>query len=258
MAKLTLIKKIVNEDSINSYNLIMNILFGGKTPEIYDENKVYQKGDTVLVLKDGVYTVVTITKDNCTGTFDEEMVKEVVFTELFKDSSIITQNNTIIQTKQEALSDDLATLVYELAGLLDHKLSLKVLYRENFKNVDGLNLRSGIHVPGSIQTIPEVGMDFALKQPVELKTEPKSFKIKHFIETVGLPSISFKITFNALDANPYWINANDAILSGDFFEIPVEEMNKEKDVPYALDIWFNVECRGESSLKISDLMVVFV
>ena len=108
MAKLTLIKKIVNEDSINSYNLIMNILFGGKTPEIYDENKVYQKGDTVLVLIDGVYTVVTITKDNCTGTFDEEMVKEVVFTELFKDSSIITQNNTEIQTKQEALSDDLA------------------------------------------------------------------------------------------------------------------------------------------------------
>lgn len=258
MAKLTLIKKIVNEDSINSYNLILHMLFGGKTPEKYDENKVYNKGDVVLVFKDNAYKLFTIMKDNYKGVFNEEFAEEIIFANLFKDSSLLTQNNTDIQTKQEALSDDLATLVYELAGLLDHKLNLNVLFRENFKNIEGLDLRSGLHVPGSIQTISEIGMDFALNRPLQLKTKPKSFKIKHFIETVGLPTISFKITFNALDENPYWINANEAILSGDFFNIPVEEMNKEKDVPYALDIWFNVECYGESSLKISDLMVIFV
>ena len=231
MAKLTLIKKIVNKDVVNSSNLIMNVLFGGKVPEIYDENKVYNKGDVVLIEKDGVYQVVTITKDGVTGPFDPEFAEEVVFTDLFKDSSILTQNNTEIQTRQEALSDDLATLVQELAGLIDSRLNLKVLYRENFKDIDNLTLRVGMHVPGSVQTIPNIGLEFELKQPVQLSTEPKTFKLKHFIEIVGLPEIVCEITFNALDKNPYWFNANDAILSADFFEIPVEEMQKEKDIP---------------------------
>ena len=44
MAKLTLIKKIVDNEVINSFNLMLNVLFGGKLPELYDENKVYNKG----------------------------------------------------------------------------------------------------------------------------------------------------------------------------------------------------------------------
>ena len=258
MAKLKMIKKLVDKDVVNISSLIMNVLFGGKMPEMYDPNKVYNKGDCVIIEKDGVFQVVTITKDNVTGPFDPDNVGEVVFTELFKDSSVLTQNNTEIQTRQEALSDDLATLVYELAGLIDNRLSLKVLYRENFKDVDNLNLRTGIHVPGSIQSIPNLGLDFELKQPIQLSTEPKTFKLKHFIEIVGIPDIVCEITFNALDKNPYWFKANDAILSADFFEIPVEEMNKEKDIPYAMNIRFRVECRDEMSFKISDLMVVFV
>ena len=258
MAKLTLIKKIVNKDVVNSSNLIMNVLFGGKVPEIYDENKVYNKGDVVLIEKDGVYQVVTITKDGVTGPFSPEFAEEVVFTDLFKDSSVLTQNNTEIQTKQEALSDDLATLVQELAGLIDNRLNLKVLYRENFKDTEGIKILHGLHVPGSVQSISNIGLEFELKQPVQLSTEPKTFKLKHFIEIVGLPEIVCEITFNALDKNPYWFNANDAILSADFFEIPVEEMQKEKDIPYAMNIRFRVECRDEMSFKISDLMVVFV
>lgn len=258
MAKIKLIKKLVEKDVVNSFNLILNVLFGGKTPEIYDENKIYNKGDCVIIEKDGVHTVVTITKDNITGPFNPENTGDVVFTDLFKDSSILTQNNTEIHTKQEALSDDLATLVYELAGLIDNKLNLKVLYRENFRDTENLKLYSGMHVPGSVKSIPNVGLDFELKQPVQLQTEPKTFKLKHFIEIIGIPTISCKITFNALDTNPYWFNANDAILSGDFFEIPVEEMKKEKDVPYALNIRLNVGCKDDMSFKISDLMVVFV
>ena len=258
MAKLTLIKKIVNKDVVNSSNLIMNVLFGGKVPEIYDENKVYNKSDVVLIEKDGVYQVVTITKDGVTGPFNPEFAEEVVFTDLFKDSSVLTQNNTEIQTKQEALSDDLATLVQELAGLIDNRLNLKVLYRENFKDAEGIKILHGLHVPGSVQSISNIGLEFELKQPVQLSTEPKTFKLKHHIEIVGLPIIVCEITFNALDKNPYWFDANDAILSADFFEIPVEEMQKEKDVPYAMNIRFRVECRDEMSFKISDLMVVFV
>ena len=258
MAKLKLIKKIVEKDVINSFNLIMNFLFGGKIPEIYDENKVYNKGDCVIIEKDGVYQVVTITKDNVTGPFDPENASEIVFTDIFKDSSILMQNNTVIHTKQEALSDDLATLVYELAGLIDNRLSLKVLYRENFKNSDHIKIETGLHVPGNIQAIPGLGLEFELAEPVQLLTEPKTFKLKHFIEMLGVPTLGCSITFNALDKNPYWFDANDALLSADFFEIPVDKFEKEHDVPYALNIRIYGDCPNGSSLKISDLMVVFV
>lgn len=258
MAKLTLIKKIVNKDVVNSTNLIMNILFGGKVPEIYDENKVYNKGDIVLIEKDGVYQVVTITKDGVTGPFNPEFAEEIVITDLFKDSSLLTQNNTEIQTRQEAISDDLATLVQELAGLIDDRLNLKVLYRENFKDSEGINILQGLHVPGSVQSISNLGLNFSLKEPVQLITKPRSFKLKHYMEIIGLPSIQCRITFNALDAEPYWFYANEAILSGDYFKIPVEEMNKETDTPFALNIEINAECTGEDSIKLSDLMVVFV
>lgn len=258
MAKLTLIKKIVNKDVVNSSNLIMNVLFGGKVPEIYNENKVYNKGDVVLIEKDGVYQVVTITKDAVTGPFSPEFAEEVVFTELFKDSSVLTQNNTEIQTRQEALSDDLATLVQELAGLIDNRLNLKVLYRENFKDTEKLSIHSGLFTPGSIRSLPNIGIDIELKEPLPLATEPTTFKLKHFIEVVGLPRVHCEITFNALDAEPYWFNADDALFSGDFFEIPVDKMQKEKDVPYALKFIVHSDCRDEESVKISDLMVVFV
>lgn len=256
MAKLNLIKKLVNKDTVNSFNLILNVLFGGKTPELYDENKIYNKGDCVIIEKDGVHTVVTITKDNVTGPFNPENTGEVVFTDLYKDSSILTQNNTIIQTKQEALSDDIATLVYELAGLVDHRLSLKVLYRDNFKDLENIKLVNGLHVPGSIQAVPGVGLEFTLNNPIQLLTQPTTYKLKHIIELIGVPTIGCSITFNALDKKPYWFNANDAILSADFFEIP--KFDKDVDVPYALNIRIFGECAANSSLKISDLMVVFV
>lgn len=258
MARLVLVKKIVDSGVINSFNLIMNILFGGKTPEIYDENKVYNKGDTVIVFEDGVYKVYTITKDGTTGPFNSDNVQEVIFTELFKDSSIITQNSSVIHSKQEALSDDLSTLVYELAGLLDHRMALKILYRENFKDIENVEIIKGTHQPGSIISNPGEGIEFKLLKPISLLTEPKTFKIKHFIEMVGTPTIGCSITFNALDVDPYWFNANDALLSADFFEIPLNEFKKEKDKPFALDIRIYGDCSESSSLKISDLMVVFV
>ena len=75
---------------------------------------------------------------------------------------------------------------------------------------------------------------------------------------LGVPTLGCSITFNALDANPHWFDANNALLSADFFDIPLDGFEKEKDVPYALDIRIFGDCPSNSSLKISDLMVVFV
>lgn len=256
MANLKFIKKIVNDNVVNSFNLMLNVLFGGKAPEIYDETKIYNKGECVLVLENGKYVVKTVIKDGVTGPYDPENFGDIIFTELFKDSSILTQNNVMIQTRNEALSDDLASLVYELAGLVDNRLSLKVLYRENFKNSDQLKITTGIHTPGSIQAIPGKGIDFKLLNPVELAIIPNRFKIKHFIEIQGVTTLGCSVTFNALDDTPMWFDANNALLSADFFDIP--EFKKDKDKPYALDIRIHGACSNGCSIKISDLMVVYI
>jgi hypothetical protein len=256
MAKLTLIKKIVEKDVVNNFNLMLNILFGGKTPELYDENKIYNKGECVIIQKDGIYKLITITKDNVSGPYNEENTKEVVFTELFKDGTIVTQNSSIIKNTQQALTDDIASLLYELAGLVDNRLMLNTLYRENFKQADQISITKGLFVPGSISAIPDHGLDFKLSEPVVLKTLPNVFKLKHYIELTGFPTIGCVITFNALDKKPYWFYANNALVSSDFFEIPYFE--KDADVPYALNIHIYGDCPETASLKISDLMVVFV
>lgn len=258
MANLKLIKRIVNKNVINSFNLMLNVLFGGKEPELYDENKVYNKGDCVIVEVDGVYKLFTILKNGVTGPVDFENMEEVVFTEMFKENSVIMQGSMEIHNKQEALSDDLATLVYELAGLIDNRLALKVLYRENFRNSDHLNITTGLHIPGSIQAIPKTGLDFKLSEPAQLAINPVKFKLKHLIEISGAPTLGCKITFNALDKKPYWFDASEALLSADFFEIPVDLMQKEEDVPYAMNIQIYGDCPDQASIKISDLMVVFI
>ena len=257
-AKLKLVKRIVNEEVVNSFNLVLNVLFGGKVPDKYDENKTYNKGDTILINKDGKIEIVVVSKDGTTGGFDINNFQDITFTELFKDSSILTQNNTEIHNTQEAMSDDIATLVYELAGLLDKRMVLKVLFRENFRTADHLNITNGIHIPGSIQAVPGNGIDFKLDKPIELSINPTTFKIKHYTEIMGAPTMGCSITFNALDSNPYWFKANDALLSEDFFKIPTDQFVKEEGVPYALDIRIYGSCASGSSLKISDLMVVFI
>ena len=258
MAKLTFVKRIVNEKVINSFNLVLNVLFGGKLPELYDENKVYNKGDCIIFIQDGVYKIGVINKDGVTGPFNIEFVDEVIFTNLFKDSTLLTQNDITIQSKQQAITDDLSTLVYELAGMLDNNLQLNTLYRENFKSSDFLNISLGMHVPGCVKAIPGQGIDFQLKNPIELKIKPNVFKLKHMIELIGIPdTLGCEITFNALDSEPYWFSANDALLSADFFKIPTDEFNKEENKPYAMNIRLFSDCNIDSSIVVSELMVVY-
>ena len=72
-AKLNLVKKIVNNEVINSFNLVLNALFGGKMPEMYDVNKSYNKGDVVLVSINGKTEIFAVVKDGTTGPFNENI-----------------------------------------------------------------------------------------------------------------------------------------------------------------------------------------
>ena len=94
-AKLSFVKKILDDENINSYQLILKALFGANTPCFYNENKVYNKGDVILVVVDGAYELRMCNSDNVTGPFNEEKWQAVSFTALFKDGSTITQNNKI-------------------------------------------------------------------------------------------------------------------------------------------------------------------
>lgn len=256
-AKLTHIRKIVNNEVINIQQLIASLLYGSKLPDNYDPGNVYNKGDIILNNQDGIWEILVGIKDNITGEFNPEYWQKLSFTDLFKDSTLLTQNSVYMQTRQEYLADDLATLIYNLAGLLDKPMEFNNIYRENFRTNEGLNINIGEHEPGSIMSVKGSGIDFRLLSPFELKVQPEKFKLKHMIELTGLPTLGCEITFNAFDTQPYWFSANDAVLSSGFFKIP-EDFEKEADIPYAMNIRIFGDCEGEQVIKISDLMVVII
>lgn len=257
-AKLSLVKKIVNNEVINVFNLLLQTIFGGKIPGFYDENKIYNKGDIIIKQDGDNIEILVCTKDNVSGSFNEDDFKKTSFTELFGDSSILLQNNTTFNNSKEAMADDLSSILHELTGLIDSRLVLNTMYRENFKSMDFITISKGVHIPGCLESFMDDGIDFKLKECVILKTEPTKFKLRHIIELQGVPTLGCSITFNALDSNPYWFNANDALLDDGYFNIPLTEFEKEKDVPYAMNIRIFGSSPQNTSIKISDLTVVFV
>ena len=254
-AKLTFIKKLVREEVINTNQLIINSIFGSVLPNQYDEQAIYNKGEVIINPKDNnAYELLVSTKDGVTGPFNKDNWSPVSFTEIFKDSSVIVQNNTVIKNAQEGMANDLATLVYNLAGLLDDNMEFSQIYRENFKTMDNVNLINGDFEMGYIES--NNTLEFTLINPKILEFNPEKFKLKHFIELVGTVAFDCELSFNAMDSNPYWFNINDAILDSSFFEIP--DFVKEEGIPYALNMKIKCTCENNSNIKISDLMVVFI
>ncbi len=254
--KFNLVEKLVRRDMISQEQLVTSTIFGTIFPDFYDETKIYNKGDLILSIdENGNYVILVCLKDNVTGPFDPKYWAKVSFADLFKDGSILAQNNAYIRSIQEGMADDTATLVFHLAGLLDNAMEFNQIFRENFKNDDNLNLITGVYNMGSIETVDGV-LEFQFHEPKAMELAPKKYKLKHYIELMGVVGIECQITFNGLDENPFWFNANDAVLDGSFFEIP--EFEKEDDIPYALNI--RIRCNGdpETFVKISDLMVVFI
>ena len=89
-AKLTLVKKLVSNEVLNSYQLILNALFGSLLPEEYDSNKVYDKGDPIIVINpDGSYILQIAKESGVTGPYDPSKWNTVSFTDLFKEGSAL-------------------------------------------------------------------------------------------------------------------------------------------------------------------------
>ena len=88
--RLNFIKNLNDPDNINIQQLYFKYIFGDKIPDGYDENKVYNSGDSIIrINEDNVYEILTCTSDDTTGVFDSNYWKVVSLTEIVKNGDII-------------------------------------------------------------------------------------------------------------------------------------------------------------------------
>ena len=88
--RLNFIKVLNDPDNINIQQLYFNYIFGDKIPDGYDENKVYNSGDSIIrINEDNVYEILTCTSDNTTGVFDSNYWQVVSLTDIIKNGDLI-------------------------------------------------------------------------------------------------------------------------------------------------------------------------
>lgn len=101
--KLKHLKNISSPEVLNTYQLLLDSIFGSNLPEVYDSNKTYIKGDaTIIKNENGSYILQIVTQDGGTsGTYKPEHWTSVYFTDLFKEGSALD----IDFTKATQISD---------------------------------------------------------------------------------------------------------------------------------------------------------
>ena len=88
--RLNFIKVLNDPDNINIQQLYFKYIFGDKIPDGYDENKVYNSGDSIIrINEDNVYEILTCTSDDTTGVFDSNYWQVVSLTEIIKNGDLI-------------------------------------------------------------------------------------------------------------------------------------------------------------------------
>ena len=88
--RLNFIKVLNDPDNINIQQLYFKYIFGDKIPDGYDENKVYNSGDSIIrINEDNVYEILTCTSDNTTGVFNSNYWQVVSLTDIIKNGDLI-------------------------------------------------------------------------------------------------------------------------------------------------------------------------
>ena len=104
--RLNFIKVLNDPDNINIQQLYFKYIFGDKIPDGYDENKVYNSGDSIIrINEDNVYEILTCTSDDTTGVFDSNYWQVVSLTEIVKNGDIINGGgkNAIILSETQPI-----------------------------------------------------------------------------------------------------------------------------------------------------------
>lgn len=90
MAKLTFIKHVNSREIVNSYQLLLNSIFGNKLPKEYDSTVNYMKGDSIIVIQeDGSYLLQVAKENGLTGDYLQDKWNTVSFTSLFGEGSAL-------------------------------------------------------------------------------------------------------------------------------------------------------------------------
>lgn len=155
------------------------------------------------------------------------------------------------------LTEDLSSVINVLSGLIDVKLPLNHIYRENFRDSDNLTITNGTFRSGYIKITQGQNMDFKFKNPIDLKSLPSKFKLTQITRYIGSPAITALITFNAKDSVPQWYDCTAALTSGLFANVP-EIPNKESNKPYSINVRIKCTCNSSSTFEINDLSVLYV
>ena len=88
--RLNFIKVLNDPDNINIQQLYFKYIFGDKIPDGYDENKVYNSGDSIIrINEDNVYEILTCTSDNTTCVFNSNYWQVVSLTDIIKNGDLI-------------------------------------------------------------------------------------------------------------------------------------------------------------------------
>ena len=89
-SKLKFVKKLNDPNILNLQQLYYSIIFGDKLPELYDENKIYMSGDSILYLNENnVYDIYVSMEDDVTGPFNIDVWQKISLTDIIKNGDII-------------------------------------------------------------------------------------------------------------------------------------------------------------------------
>ena len=220
---------------------------------VVDPNPKYEKAISYLErvkLDDGSYVIkLPITSAN-------EVIYNLETGETIHQ--IFNDALRAVQAESYTLLEDFAILVSKIAGLVDDNIVGHHIYRDNMKTNELITVQSGRFAPGSVSNGTEKKLAFHMKNPIVLKDKPIKLQLKTINNIIGDFNINIKVTFNALDDEPMWIDYTDYYNEGRFIPLTVDYMSrKQQDIPWAINFIFEAERVTDiGSIEIVDFMVL--
>lgn len=169
-------------------------------------------------------------------------------------------NNALraVLAESYTLLEDFATLVGKIAGLVDDNIDAHHIFRDNMKYDNLINLQNGRFQPGSISNGTEDKLVFSMKNPIVLKNKPVKFELKSINNIIGNINIKVRMTFNALDDEPIWIEYTDHYNNELFLPLTADVAARKQDgVDWAINFVFEAErLDPQSSIEVVDYIVL--
>ena len=128
--RLNFIKVLNDPDNINIQQLYFKYIFGDKIPDGYDENKVYNSGDSIIrINEDNVYEILTCTSDDTTGVFDSNYWQVVSLTDIIKNGDLINGGgkNAVILSETQPIEKNNKVWMKPMGERII-KIDLQIIY----------------------------------------------------------------------------------------------------------------------------------